>query len=48
VALSGAIEKVINDRSLGQRLGQTGYERVKRLFSIENNARRLSALLSGS
>jgi len=48
VALAGAIEKVANDRSLGQRLGQAGYERAQRLFSIEKNVRQLSALLSGS
>jgi glycosyltransferase involved in cell wall biosynthesis len=45
VALAGAIEKVINDRSLGQRLGQAGYERAQALFSIEKNARELCALI---
>ncbi len=45
VALAGAIEKVTNDRSLGQRLGQAGYERAQRLFSIENNVKELCALL---
>jgi colanic acid/amylovoran biosynthesis glycosyltransferase len=45
VALAGAIEKVINDRSLGQRLGQAGYERAQKLFSIEKNVRELCALL---
>ena len=35
MALVGAIEKVTNDRSLGQRLGQAGYERAQKLFSIE-------------
>jgi colanic acid/amylovoran biosynthesis glycosyltransferase len=48
VALAGAIEKVTNDRSLGHKLGQAGYERVQKLFSIENNARELCALLAGS
>jgi glycosyltransferase involved in cell wall biosynthesis len=47
VALAGAIEKLTNDRSLGQKLGQAGYERAQRLFSIENNVRELCALLSG-
>jgi colanic acid/amylovoran biosynthesis glycosyltransferase len=45
VTLAGAIEKVINDRSLGQRLGQAGYERAQRLFSIEKNVRELCALI---
>ncbi len=45
VALAGAIEKVTNDRSLGQRLGQAGYERAQKLFSIEKNVRQLCALL---
>jgi glycosyltransferase involved in cell wall biosynthesis len=47
-ALAGAIEKVINDRSLAQKLGRTGYERAQRLFSIEKNVRELCALFSGS
>jgi colanic acid/amylovoran biosynthesis glycosyltransferase len=48
VALAGAIEKVTNDRSLGQRLGRAGYERAQRLFSIEKNARELCALLGAN
>jgi glycosyltransferase involved in cell wall biosynthesis len=44
-ALSEAIEKVTNDRSLGQRLGQTGYERAQQFFSIEKNVRGLNALI---
>jgi colanic acid/amylovoran biosynthesis glycosyltransferase len=48
VAFAGAIEKVTNDRSLGQRLGQVGYERAQKLFSIEKNVRELCALLSRS
>ncbi|PYK65225.1 MAG: hypothetical protein DME50_09350 [Verrucomicrobia bacterium] len=48
VALAGAIEKLTNERSLGQRLGQAGYERAQRLFSIENNLRELCALLSST
>src|SRR5947208_2559731 len=31
-ALAGAIEKLINDRPLAQRLGQAGYSRAQRLF----------------
>ena len=45
VALADAIEKVINDRSLGQKLGQAGLGRAQMLFSIEKNARDLCALL---
>jgi colanic acid/amylovoran biosynthesis glycosyltransferase len=45
-ALADAIEKVINDHSLGKKLGQTGYERAQKLFSIEKNVRELCALLS--
>jgi glycosyltransferase involved in cell wall biosynthesis len=45
VALADAIEKVTNDRSLGQKLGQAGHERVQRLFSIEKNVRELCALI---
>src|SRR6266436_6648369 len=37
VALTGAIEKLTNDRSLGHKLGQAGYERAQTLFSIEKN-----------
>ncbi len=43
-AISGAIEKIISDRSLAQKLGQAGYERAHRLFSIEKNVRDLCAL----
>ena len=45
VALSGAIEKVINDRSLAQKLGQAGHEHGQQLFSIQKNVRELYALL---
>ena len=45
VALADAIEKVTNDQSLRRRLGQAGYERVQMLFSIENNAGELCALI---
>jgi glycosyltransferase involved in cell wall biosynthesis len=44
-AITDAIERVINDRSLARRLGQSGYERAHGLFSIEKNARELCALL---
>jgi colanic acid/amylovoran biosynthesis glycosyltransferase len=44
-AVADAIEKVICDRSLGQRLGQAGRGRAQMLFSIEKNARDLCALL---
>jgi colanic acid/amylovoran biosynthesis glycosyltransferase len=45
VALADAIEKVISDRSLWQRLGRAGYERAQTLFSIEKNVRELCALI---
>ncbi|HET6886581.1 MAG TPA: glycosyltransferase family 4 protein, partial [Candidatus Udaeobacter sp.] len=48
VTLAGAIEKVTNDRSLGQRLGRAGYERAQRLFSIEKNVRELCAWLGAN
>jgi len=44
-ALSEAIEKIINDRSLGQKLGQAGHKRAQQLFSIEKNVRELYALI---
>jgi glycosyltransferase involved in cell wall biosynthesis len=44
VALAEAIEKVTNNRSLAQKLGQAGYERAQTLFSIEKNARELCVL----
>lgn len=46
MALVGAIEKITNDRSWGRRLGQAGYERAQKLFSIQKNARDLCALLN--
>jgi colanic acid/amylovoran biosynthesis glycosyltransferase len=45
MAVADAIEKVTNDRSLGQRLGQAGYERAQKLFSIEKNVREFRALI---
>jgi colanic acid/amylovoran biosynthesis glycosyltransferase len=45
VALANAIERVTNDRSLGQKLGQAGFERAQMLFSIEKNVRELGALI---
>ena len=44
-ALANAIEKVIDDLPLAQRLAQAGYERAQKLFSIEKNVRELCALL---
>jgi glycosyltransferase involved in cell wall biosynthesis len=44
-ALADAIEKVIDDRLLAQRLGHAGYQRAHELFSIEKNVRELCALL---
>jgi glycosyltransferase involved in cell wall biosynthesis len=45
VALADAIEKVINDRSLGQKLGHAGQGRAQKLFSIEKNVCDLCALI---
>ena len=44
-ALADAIEKVIDDRLLAQKLGQAGYQRAQELFPIEKNVRELCALL---
>ncbi|MFL6500603.1 MAG: glycosyltransferase family 4 protein [Candidatus Udaeobacter sp.] len=45
-AMADAIEKVINDSSSAARLGQSGYERARTLFSIDKNVRELCALLT--
>src|SRR6266404_3053913 len=45
VALAGAMEKVTDDRSFAQRLGDAGYRRAQELFSIEKNVRDLCALI---
>ena len=45
-AMADAIETVINDRSSAARLGHSGYERARALFSIEKNVRELCALLT--
>ena len=44
-AMADAIEIVINDSSSAARLGHSGYERARTLFSIEKNVRELRALL---
>jgi glycosyltransferase involved in cell wall biosynthesis len=44
--MADAIETVINDCSSAARLGHSGYERARALFSIEENVRQLCALLS--
>ena len=46
-AMADATGKIINDRSLAQKLGHAGYERARRLFSIEKNVRELCALIAG-
>src|SRR6266496_3174824 len=48
VALADAIEKVIDDRSLAQKLGEAGYERAQELFSIEKNVTQLRALIDSA
>lgn len=43
--ISQTIETVIADRSLATRLGQSGYERAQRLFSIQKNVHELCTLI---
>ena len=45
IALAKAIEAVIDDRLLAQRLGEAGHQRARELFLIEKNVRELCALL---
>jgi colanic acid/amylovoran biosynthesis glycosyltransferase len=45
-AMAAAIDTVINDSSLAARLGHSGFERARALFSIEKNVRELCALLT--
>ena len=45
-AMADAIQTVFNDCSSAARLGHSGYERARTLFSIEKNVRELSALLT--
>ena len=47
MAMTDAIQKVINDSSLAARLGRSGYERARALFSIQKNVRHLSTLICG-
>jgi glycosyltransferase involved in cell wall biosynthesis len=47
-ALADAIEKLMNERSLARKLGEAGYHRARKLFSIENNVRELYALLTSN
>jgi colanic acid/amylovoran biosynthesis glycosyltransferase len=44
-AMADAIQTVIGDLSLATKLGLSGYERARALFSIEKNVRELSALI---
>jgi colanic acid/amylovoran biosynthesis glycosyltransferase len=48
VAIAGAIERVIDDSSFAQRLGDAGYRRAQELFSIEKNVRDLCALIKAN
>jgi glycosyltransferase involved in cell wall biosynthesis len=43
--MADAIETVINDSSSAARLGNSGHERARTLFSIEKNVRELCALV---
>ena len=44
-AMAMAIERVISDSSLATRLGHSGSQRARALFSIEENVRELCSLL---
>ena len=46
VAMADAINKIIGDSSVARRLGQSGYERARTLFSIDKNVRELCMLIS--
>jgi glycosyltransferase involved in cell wall biosynthesis len=48
VALANAIQKLISDADLAQKMGRAGYERAQKLFSIERNVRRLRALINAA
>jgi glycosyltransferase involved in cell wall biosynthesis len=43
--MANAIETLINDRSCAARLGHSGHERARALFSIEKNVRELLTLV---
>jgi len=45
-AMAETIERVISDLSLAAKLGLSGYERARMIFSIENNVRELCSLLT--
>jgi glycosyltransferase involved in cell wall biosynthesis len=45
-ALADALEKLIVDSPLAQKMGRAGYERAKVLFPIEKNVRALCALIT--
>lgn len=44
-SMADAIQNLISDCSLAERLGQSGYDRAQALFSIEKNVRDLCALI---
>jgi colanic acid/amylovoran biosynthesis glycosyltransferase len=46
VALADAIEKLISDATLAQKMGRAGYQRAQKLFSIERNVRELCTLIN--
>jgi len=48
VALAAAIQKLITDPLLAQKLGRAGYDRAEKFYSIEKNARRLRRLLDAN
>jgi colanic acid/amylovoran biosynthesis glycosyltransferase len=47
-ALTGAIERLIDDIGLARRFGERGFQRAGELFSIEKNVRSLLALIGAN
>ena len=43
-ALAGAMERLISDRLLAQKMGGAGYEHAKKLFSLEKNVAELQQI----
>ena len=48
VAMADAINKIIGDPLMARRLGQSGYERARTLFSIDKNVRELCTLIDAA
>jgi glycosyltransferase involved in cell wall biosynthesis len=46
IGMADAIETIISDCPSAARLGHSGYERARALFSIDKNVRELCTLLT--